>query len=109
VVVLFVPGLTLTACGGGVLAEGEVEFETGRYPAAKQTLVALEAESHTWNEPARAEYALYRGLTHEALGDSARALPWLNEAKALDDARPGTLTPENASRLRVALQTLEER
>jgi hypothetical protein len=108
VVWLFVQALALTACGGGVLAEGEGEFEAGHYPAAKQALGALEPESRTWKAPARAEYALYRGLTFEALGDSARALPWLHEARALDDARPGTLSPENARRLRVALGTLEE-
>jgi hypothetical protein len=92
-----------------VLAEGEAEFEVGRYPAAKQAFLALESESRAWKEPARAEYALYRGLTHEALGDGARALPWLMEAKALDDARPGTLSAENAGRLREGLRTLEER
>jgi hypothetical protein len=105
---LVVSFLAVVACGGGPLCEGEGQFHLGHYAAAKQTLAALEPESHTWKEPARAEYALYRGLTHEALGDTARARPWLNEAKALDDARPGTLSPENASRLRVALRTLEE-
>jgi hypothetical protein len=108
VVSLFVQALALTACGGGVLSEGEGEFDAGHYPAAKQALGALEAESRTWKAPARAEYALYRGLTFDALGDSARARPWLLEARALDDARPGTLTAENARRLRVALHTLEE-
>lgn len=97
----------VAACGGGVLSPAESEFDVGHYPAAKQAFAALEFESRSWDDATRAEYALYRGLTHGALGDDARALEWLRQAKALDDAHPGTLSPDGASRLRVALASLE--
>jgi len=104
---LVVCSWTASACGGSMLSPAESEFDAGHYPAAKQTFVALEARSRGWDDAMRAEYALYRGLTHEALGDDARALEWLRAAKALDDAHPGTLTSDGASRLRVALASLD--
>jgi hypothetical protein len=94
----------LLACGGA-LSEGESEFGKGRYPEAKQTFALLEAESRTWGDSKRAEYALYRGLTHAALGDRAQAGIWLREAKAIQDAHPGALSHEDEQRLRVGLET----
>jgi len=93
---------SLVACGGA-LAEGESQFAKGRYPEAKQTFAALEVESRAWDDHGRAEYALYRGLTLGALGDRARAGVWLREAKAIEDAHPGSLAREDAERLKVAL------
>jgi hypothetical protein len=96
----------LVACGGA-LAEGESQFGKGRYPEAKQTFAAIEVESRTWDDPRRAEYALYRGLTHAALGDRAQAGVWLREAKAIVDAHPGALSHEDEQRLRVGLEANE--
>jgi hypothetical protein len=93
----------LAACGGA-LAEGESQFEKGRYPEAKQTFLSLETESRGWGDVRRAEYALFRGLTHAALGDRAQAGLWLREAKAIEDAHPGALSQENRQRLRVGLE-----
>jgi len=89
------------ACGGGPLTEGESAFRAGRYPPAKQTFASLEGESPGWDLATRAEYALYRGLTLAALGDQGHAAPWLDYAKAVEDARPGTLRDEDARRLAV--------
>jgi hypothetical protein len=100
---LFVLCLTLVACGGA-LAEGKSLFEKGRYPEAKQTFAASEADSRRWSDPRRAEYALYRGLTLGALGDRAQAGVWLREAQAIEQARPGSLTTEDAQRLRLGLE-----
>jgi hypothetical protein len=94
----------LVACGGA-LAQGKSQFEKGRYPEAKQTLASVEAESRTWDDARRAEYDLYRGLTLGALGDRARAGVWLREAKAIEDAHPGSLEREDAQRLKVGLET----
>jgi hypothetical protein len=98
--------LLLVACGGG-LSEAKSDFKKGRYAEAKQMLVRVEPESKTWDDKRRAEYALYRGLTHNALGDRAAAGTWLNEAKALEDARPGTLTEDDQVRLRLGLEAVQ--
>ena len=102
---------SLLACGafgsGGPLVEGEARSGNGQYPEAKQTLAALEGESRAWNEASRAEYALYRGLTLLALGDRGRGSAWLREAKAVEDAHPGTLPYDAVRRLGVAVEANE--
>ena len=94
--------LSVAACAS-VLAEGESQFDKGRYPEAKQTFVALEADSRAYPDARRAEYALYRGLTLGALGDRAQAGVWLREARAIEDAHPGSLSTEDAARLKAGL------
>lgn len=95
--------LVLAGCSGP-LARAESQFAEGRYPEAKQTLIAVEADSRSWNDSRRAEYALYRGLTHAALGDRERAGTWLREARAIEDAHPGSLSPEDARRLKAGFE-----
>lgn len=97
---------SLSACGGA-FAEGKSEFDAGHYPHAKQLFASIEAESRGYDEPKRAEYALYRGLTLSALGDRAQAGAWLREAQAIEDTRPGTLSHEDALRLKAALENGE--
>jgi hypothetical protein len=94
--------VALAGCAGP-LARAEAQFTDGQYPAAKQALAALESESGSWNDASRAEYALYRGLTLSALGDLSRGAAWLRDAKEAEDARPGSLSPEDARRLAAAL------
>jgi hypothetical protein len=98
------PLLLLLAACGGALAEGESQFRDGHYPAAKQTFASIERESRLWADDKRAEYALYRGLTLAALGDKPTAGTWLREAQAIQDAHPGSLAPEDAQRLKVAVE-----
>jgi hypothetical protein len=95
---------SLCACGGA-LAEGQSQFEKGLYPEAKQTFAAAEAESRAWDDEKRARYALYRGLTLGALGDRAQAGVWLREAKAVEYAHPGSLSHQEAQRLRLGLES----
>ena len=45
------------------------------------------------------------GLTLNALGDRGHAAVWLREAKAIEDAHPGSLTPEQAQRLRLGIES----
>lgn len=95
----------LAACGGG-LANAKSDYKKGRYGEAKELLVALEPEVKDWGERRRAEYGLYRGLTHAALGDRAAAGVWLREAKAIEDAHPRTLNDDDRARLNLALESL---
>jgi hypothetical protein len=94
----------LAACSGP-LAEGRSQFDKGNYPEAKQIFAAAESDSRGWSDARRAEYALYRGLTLGALGDHAMAGVWLRESKAIEDAHPGSLTPEEAPRLHLGLES----
>lgn len=87
---------------GGALAQGEAQFKAGRYPDAKQTLASIEADARRWAPALRSEYALYRGLTLGALGDTARAARWLELARRLQLAHPGALSEDDARRLEVA-------
>jgi hypothetical protein len=98
--------LGLAACGGA-LSEGRSDYDKGLYPQAKQTFLSIEAESRGWSDAQRAEYALYRGLTHASLGDRAQAAVWLREAKAIVEVRPGSLSREDAQRLRLGLEATE--
>jgi hypothetical protein len=88
----------------GSLSRAESQFAEGRYPEAKQTLETAEADSRSWNDPRRAEYALYRGLTCAALADREHAVTWLHEARAIEEAHPGSLSPEDARRLKAAFE-----
>jgi len=95
---------SLAACGGA-LAEGRSQFDKGSYPEAKQTFASAEVDSRSWSDAKRAEYALYRGLTLGALGDKAQAGVWLREARAIEDAHPGSLDPQEAQRLHLGLES----
>ena len=101
---LFLLLASLVACGGA-LGEGRSQFDKGNYAEAKQTFAAAEAESRSWGDTKRAEYALYRGLSLGALGDQAHAGVWLREAKAIEDAHPGSLDREEAQRLHLGLES----
>jgi len=102
--VSLVGAVILSACGGA-FSEGKSEFNAGHYPHAKQIFASIEGESRGYDERDRAEYALYRGMTLAAVGDHAQASVWLREAKAIDDTRPGTLSREDAFRLKTALES----
>lgn len=97
--------LLVCACGSA-LSEAKGDFKKGRYGEAREAFVRIEADSRAWDEHRRAEYALYRGLTHGALGDRQSAGVWLKEAKALEDAHPGTLTDDDRVRLRLGLESV---
>lgn len=93
------------ACSGG-LANAKGDYKRGRYAEAKTELEALEPDSRTWTGQKRAEYALYRGLVHHALGDRSAAGVWLREAKAIEDVHPHTLSGDDKARLDLALESL---
>jgi hypothetical protein len=86
------------------LARGESQFTDGHYPDAKQTFMSLEGDSRSYTDAKRAEYALYRGLTLAALGDKAQAGVWLREAEAIEYSHPGSLSHEDAQRLKMGIE-----
>jgi hypothetical protein len=98
--------LFLLGCAGP-LSEGKTAFKEGRYADAKEALVRIESSSGSWDADKRAEYALYRGLTHGALGDRAAAGEWLGRAKELETAHPGTFSEDDRVRLKLALESIE--
>lgn len=97
--------LSLAGCGGP-LADAKSLFGRGRYSEAKQTFLSTEAAAHAWDASDQAEYALYRGLTHAALGDRAAATAWLTLAKSISSATPGSLSSGDARRLTIGLDEL---
>jgi hypothetical protein len=92
-------GLVISACftpfGDGVRA-----FSHGRYPEALEQLAAAEYDAmRASSKRERIRYALYRGLTHLALGHRAPTIFWLGEAKRALDADPLLLSDGDAGRL----------
>lgn len=99
--------LLLAACGGGV-GSAKSAYRKGRLAEAKTELLALEGDSKGWSPARRSDYALVRGLVHHGLGDRAAASLWLREAKAYEDAHPGTFDEDDRTRLRLALESLND-
>lgn len=104
---ILLSSLLLVAACGGALADGKSAFRKGRYPEAHEIFVRMEPDFRTMSETRRAEYALYRGLTQGALGDRAQALVWLQEAKTIEDAHPGTLSADDLARMKLALESYD--
>jgi len=77
--------VALSGCAGSLPLDA---FYDGRYPAAATELRELEREAQSYDPPERARYALYRGLTHLALGDATAADRWLTAAKRSVDRHP---------------------
>jgi len=90
--------LACQACSGS-FGMGVRDYDHGRYPEALEDLRTVECDATGWNAQARARYALYRGLTHLALGARPAAIFWLTEAKRALDERPTLLTSDDAGRL----------
>jgi hypothetical protein len=99
----------VTALAGcaGPLGQGESAFRRGDYPTAKQLFGALQASAREWPPELRAEYALYRGLTWAALGDTVRADRWLARARALEESHPSSLSFDDRCRLEMALDAVD--
>jgi hypothetical protein len=102
--------LSALASGGcaGSFAAGVRDYDHGRYPEAIEELRVVECDATTWQPKARARYALYRGLTHLALGDRRGTLRWLSEAKRALEDHPTLLSNEDAGRLTSAWAHLPE-
>jgi hypothetical protein len=80
--------------GGAVRA-----YEQGRYPQAMDELCAVEAGTRRSGSAEAARYALYRGLTHLALGDLRATRFWLGRLEQTMAAYPRLLSADDAQRL----------
>ena len=90
--------LACEACSGSFGA-GVRDFDHGRYPEALDELRVVECDAAAWDQRDRARYALYRGLTHLALGARPAAVHWLSQAKRALEDDPLILSNEDAGRL----------
>jgi hypothetical protein len=87
-----------SACAGSFGA-GMRDYDHARYPEALEELRTVECDASGWSAHARARYALYRGLTHLALGARPAAVYWLSQAKRAADQSPTLFSSEEAGRL----------
>jgi hypothetical protein len=86
------------------LTEARTSFDEARFPDAAAEFRQL---SPAALEPEELfEYALYRGLTHLALGDAKPAERWLCIAKRLWETSPGVATLEDEGRLLSAWRSM---
>lgn len=93
----------LTACSSP-LTDARTSFDEARYPDA---VAAYRRLSPAGLAPSQLfEYALYRGLSHLALGDARPAERWLLLAKRLAEASPGLASVEQRSRLLAAWRSM---
>jgi hypothetical protein len=97
--------LSVTACAS-FRDDPASLLDRGRYGEALDELRADEREADRYSPDRRARYALYRGLTHLALGDAPETDRWLTEAKSRFDADPRCLSASDAGRLIDAWQSL---
>ena len=93
--------VTCSACGGSFGAAVR-DYDHARYPEALEELRVVECDAPALSPYARTRYALYRGLTHLALGAHPAARRWLAEAKRALDENPILLSSEDTGRLAAA-------
>jgi hypothetical protein len=81
--------LSLLAVGcHSALDEAMDSYVDARYPTAAAQFRAAEPAARRLNQHDFASYALYRGLTHLALGDAQAAARWVGYAKQCADRDP---------------------
>ena len=88
------------------LTEARSSFEEARYPDAAAQYRLIRPREDGLSRPQLFEYALYRGLTHLALGDAKPAEHWLLVAKRLSEQSPGLASPEQQGRLLSAWRSM---
>jgi hypothetical protein len=102
---LFALLLIATACGGSVLDQGRELFNAGKYPDARAKLEKIDSSDYReLDARTKTTYALYRGLVLGALGDRVNARAWLGLAKQTEEEHSGTLSHDDAVRLKLAEQ-----
>jgi hypothetical protein len=81
-------------------------FDAGRYADAAAELARLERQSASFSQRDHARYALYRGLTHLALGEANRADRWLCRVKTLLARNAELLDDGERGRFRAAWRSM---
>jgi hypothetical protein len=90
-----------SACTGSAY-QGVRDYDHARYPEALEHLISVEPFAANWPPRDKARYALYRGLTHLALGDQHAAMRWLMAAKRAWNTDPAVLSDDERNRLAAA-------
>jgi len=88
------------------LSEAMDSYADGRYPSAAAQFRAAEPNARTLGAQDFARYALYRGLTHLALGDARAAAHWLGFAKEAADRDPESFTDQDRGALLAAWRSM---
>ena len=99
----------LLLCGVGChsgLAEAMDCYTDGRYPSAAAQFRAAEPAARELGPRDFANYALYRGLTHLALGDARAAVRWIGYAKQSADRDPQLFNDEDRGALLAAWRSM---
>ena len=86
-----------TSFGGAVHS-----YEHAQYPQAMEELRVAETDACRFGRSDAARYALYRGLTHLALGDVAATRRWFARLERAMDVDPALLSADDAARLAAA-------
>ncbi|MBX3184397.1 MAG: hypothetical protein KF915_17345 [Polyangiaceae bacterium] len=95
----------LIGCGAS-WEVGEGHYRDARYADALVALKETEPDYAELEPDERARYALYRGLSHLAVGDATRADGWLRLAKQASDRDPALLSVDERGRLEAAWRSL---
>ncbi|MEO6599730.1 MAG: hypothetical protein ABIQ16_07650 [Polyangiaceae bacterium] len=81
-------------------------YADARYPTAAAQLRAVEPVARRMNQKDFANYALYRGLTHLALGDAQAAARWVGYAKQCADRDPLIFSDQDRGELIAAWRSM---
>ncbi len=81
-------------------------YADARYPTAAAQFRAVEPAARALDARGFASYALYRGLTHLALGDARAAARWLGYAKQRADEDPTVFDDRNRGELIAAWRSM---
>ena len=99
--------LALSAIGcHSVLDEALDSYADARYPTAAAQFRAAEPAARHLNPRDFANYTLYRGLTHLALGDAEAAARWLGYAKQCSDRDPLVFSDRDRGALLAAWRSM---
>ena len=101
--------LVFACCAPGchsALAEAMDSYTDGRDPSAAAQFRAAEPAARTLSQREYASYALYRGLTHLALGDARAAARWVGYAKTSADRDPHVFNDQDRGALLAAWRSM---
>lgn len=96
----------LSCACAGPLGRAQHAFDEGRYPDAAAELRRIESQAQSFSPKKRARYALTRGLTHLACGDTRQALRWLQEARSIAKEDPKLFDASERGRLAAAWRSM---
>jgi hypothetical protein len=88
------------------LADAMDSYQDARYPTAAAQFRAAEPAARKLGPRDFANYALYRGLTHLALGDARAATLWIGYAKQSADRDPHVFNDRDRGALLAAWRSM---